>query len=68
MATSLILASCGPAAEEEEEEEVIGEEEEEEEEEQGGVVTGPEKPQYGGTMNIALTQDITNWANGLEFC
>ena len=25
-------------------------------------------PQYGGTHNMALAFDITNWANGLEFC
>ncbi len=67
MAVSLIMASCGPAAEEEEEEEVaIGEEEEEEEQEV--EVTGPEKPQYGGTIYLAEIRDVTNWANGLEFC
>jgi len=69
MALSLVMASCGPAAEEEEEEEevVIGEEEEEEED-QEVEVTGPDKPQYGGTLYIPLSTDITNWANGLEFC
>jgi protein involved in sex pheromone biosynthesis len=69
MAISLIIASCGPTAEEEEEEEeVIVGEEEEEEEEQEVEVTGPEKPQYGGTIYLAEERDVTNWANGLEFC
>ena len=68
MAVSLIMASCGPAEVEEEEEEeevIIGEEEEDEQEVE---VTGPEKPQYGGTISVALTRDISNWANALEFC
>jgi ABC-type metal ion transport system substrate-binding protein len=69
MAVSLIIASCGPAeVEEEEEEEVVIGEEEEEEEEQEVEVTEPDKPRYGGTINIALARDVTNWANGLEFC
>ena len=68
MAVSLIVASCGPAEVEEEEEEVVIGEEEEEEEEQEVEVTSPEKPQYGGTINIALVRDISNWANALEFC
>ncbi len=33
------------------------------------VTTKPSDiPQYGGTHNIALAFDVTNWANGLEFC
>ena len=36
---------------------------------QGNVpTTSAEKPQYGGTIYIAEIRDITNWANGLEFC
>jgi ABC-type metal ion transport system substrate-binding protein len=68
MAVSLVVASCGPAAEEEEEEEVSIGEEEEEEEEQEVEVTEPDKPRYGGTINIALAREITNWAHVLEFC
>ena len=68
MAISLIMASCGTTTEEEEEEVITGEEEEEEEEEKEEVVSGPEKPEYGGTINVALARDISNWANGLEFC
>ena len=75
MALSLVVASCGPAEEEAEvevgEEEVevgegeveIGEEVEEEVEE-----VSPDKPKYGGTIYEALAWDISNWANGLEFC
>ena len=68
MATALVLASCGPAAEEEEEEVVIPEEEEEVVEEEEGVVEeeGPvmvrdslgnlkEKPRYGGMMRYSWT-------------
>ena len=67
MAVSLVMASCGPA-EVEEEEEVVVEEEEEEEREEEEVVTGEEKPKYGGTITVALSRDISNWANALEFC
>jgi hypothetical protein len=55
MIVSLVVASCGTATEEEEEE-------------KEEVVTGTEKPQYGGTITIALARDISNFANGLEFC
>jgi len=62
MALSLVMASCGPAAEEEEEEEeevreeeVVVEEEEEEEEEEVVVPSGA--PQYGGTLTLALGGD-----------
>ena len=74
MVLSLVIASCGPAEveEEEEEEEVVIEEEEEEEEEvveeEEEEVVSPDKPQYGGTIYQALMWDISNWANGLEFC
>jgi len=69
MVLSLVIASCGPATvEEEEEEEEVIIEEEEEEEEQEVEVTGPEKPRYGGTLYLAEVRDVTNWANGLEFC
>ena len=27
-----------------------------------------DEPQYGGTHIIALAWDVSNWANGLEFC
>jgi len=72
MVLSLIIASCGPATvteEEEEEEEVMtGEEEEEEEESTTPVETTDDTPQYGGTIYLAELRDVTNWANGLEFC
>ncbi len=60
MAISLVMASCGPAAEEEEEEEevVIGEEEEEEEEE---TLPSPDKPKYGGTITYRSVMDPTNF-------
>jgi len=32
------------------------------------VIKSSDIPQYGGTHNIALAFDVTNWANGLEFC
>ena len=32
------------------------------------VETSSDIPQYGGTHNIALAWDVSNWANGLEFC
>lgn len=75
MVLSLVVASCGPAAEEEEEVE-IGEaeveieevEEEKPEEEEEVVAPGVEVPKYGGTIYEALAFDITNFANGLEFC
>ena len=61
MALSLVIASCGPAAEEEEEEEEeeVKEEEvvEEEEEEEEEVVIPSGEPQYGGTLTLALIDD-----------
>jgi len=66
MALSLIMASCGPAAEVEEEEEeeakewvVIGEEEEEEEVVEEEVIS-PDKPKYGGTITLALGRGDPN--------
>ena len=35
---------------------------------QEDVVKSSDIPQYGGTHNIALAFDVSNWANGLEFC
>ncbi|UCC17792.1 MAG: hypothetical protein JSU58_04375 [Dehalococcoidales bacterium] len=32
------------------------------------VELSSDEPQYGGTHNIALAWDISNWANGLEVC
>jgi len=32
------------------------------------VKQSSDEPQYGGTHNIALAFDVSNWANGLEFC
>jgi len=64
MVLSLVMASCGPAAEEEAEVEVgeeeveVGEEEEAVEEEEEVVEEGPEVPQYGGTIILAST---FNW-------
>jgi len=64
MAVSLVMASCGPAAEEEEvvteeeEEEVVVEEEEEEEEE---VVVAVEAPQYGGSLTLAVPADVNDF-------
>jgi peptide/nickel transport system substrate-binding protein len=62
MVLSLIIASCAPKEEEakvtEEEGQVIITEEEREEEEEEVVVTGPEVPQYGGTI---VTATSTNW-------
>ena len=46
MVLSLVVASCGPAAEEEEEEKEI---------------VGQEEPQYGGTFSAASTRDTSNW-------
>jgi len=67
MAVSLVMASCGPAAEEEEEEEeeevIIGEEEEEEEEE-AAVPGGDDKPKYGGTLTVAIAADPVNFDSG----
>ena len=68
MALSLVMASCGPAAEEEveigEAEVVIEEEEEEAEEEvveeEEGLLP-PEVPKYGGTITIATTADPTSF-------
>lgn len=64
MALSLVMASCGPAAEEEEEEVIIGEEEEEEEEEEKeeeGLLP-PEVPKYGGTTIYENSaQEPLNW-------
>ena len=61
MALSLVMASCGPAAEEEEEEEEVKEEEviveEEEEEEEEEVVIASGEPQYGGTLTLPLIDD-----------
>ena len=31
-------------------------------------VTPSDIPQYGGTHTISLAFDVSNWANGLEFC
>ena len=76
MILSLVVASCG-AAEEEEAEVEVGEEEvtvtgeakvEEEVEEEMEEEVSPDKPKYGGTIIEALAFDISNWANGLEFC
>jgi peptide/nickel transport system substrate-binding protein len=65
MALSLVVASCGTATVEEEEEEEEGGgvvvEEEEEEEEQEEVVQEDTGPKYGGTLNLALTGDITSF-------
>ncbi len=68
MALSLVMASCGPAAEEEaevevgEEEVVVGEEEviveEGEEEEVEEIVVSPDMPKYGGTLIKAYGWDI----------
>ena len=44
MIVSLVLASCGPAAEEEEEEEILS----------------PEVPKYGGTLITMITTDPPN--------
>ena len=75
MVLSLVMASCGPAEEEAEvevgEEEVeVGEVEVEvsEEEEEEVVQPSDDTPKYGGTIYEALGWDISNWANGLEFC
>ena len=71
MVASLAMASCGTAAEEETEIETetkIEKKTETKEEEEKEVVSGPEKPEYGGTITIALGVDISNWANGLEMC
>jgi len=60
MALSLVMASCGPAAEEEEEEEEeVREEEvvEEEEEEEEEVVVITEVPEYGGTLTLAMINE-----------
>jgi len=27
-----------------------------------------EKPQYGGTLNLVLIADISDWSQGLTFC
>ena len=32
------------------------------------TAAGDEKPKYGGTIYLAEIREITNWANGLEFC
>lgn len=32
------------------------------------VKPSSDEPQYGGTHTMALAFDVTNWANGLEFC
>lgn len=37
-------------------------------EEKEEVKLSSDEPQYGGTHTIALAFDVTNWANGLEFC
>ena len=68
MAISLVIVSCGPTVveeEEEEEEEIM--EEEEEEEEEDGVVTGPEEPEYGGVLSVALNQDIGGFDGVVAF-
>ena len=69
MAISLVMVSCGPTVveeeEEEEEEEIM--EEEEEEEEEDGVVTGPEEPEYGGVLSVALNQDIGGFDGVVAF-
>jgi hypothetical protein len=73
MVLSLVMAACGPAEveEEEEEEEAVTEEEEEavveEEEEEKVEIVSPEKPEYGGTIYIASTRDIQNFA-AIETC
>jgi hypothetical protein len=76
MVLSLLIASCGQKEEkeakvtEEEEGVVITTEKATEKEvvtEKTAVVPS-DTPQYGGTINLALAFDISNWANGLEFC
>ena len=32
------------------------------------VTPSSDVPRYGGTHIIALAWDVSNWANGLEFC
>ena len=32
------------------------------------TMASPDTPKYGGTIYEALGWDISNWANGLEFC
>ncbi len=64
MALSLVMASCGPAAEEEEEEEeeeIAVEEEEEEEEEEEQAVPSSNEPVYGGTLKLCSAVDILNF-------
>ena len=73
----LILASCGTT-------ETTGDVEEDEGDDKVVITetettTGPtddkeevkpssDEPRYGGTHIIALAWDVSNWANGLEFC
>ncbi len=46
MAVSLVVASCGPAAEEEEEE---------------GAFLPPDEPKYGGVLNLAINADTSGF-------
>jgi len=50
MVLSLVIASCGPAAEEEEEE-----------------VTGPEVPEYGGELRIALSSGVLGFDDEVSY-
>ena len=65
MALSLVMASCGPAEEEAEVE--VGEEEVEvgeveiEEEEEEVVVVSPDKPEYGGSITLAMPMDVNDF-------
>ncbi len=76
MVFTLILASCETETvdqvEEDETEDTVkitesetttGTTEEKEE-----IKPSSDEPQYGGTHNMALAWDVSNWANGLEFC
>jgi peptide/nickel transport system substrate-binding protein len=73
MALSLVMASCGPAAEEEaevevgEEEVIVEEEEEREEEEEEEVVVSPDTPKYGGTLTKAYGMDVTAFDEVIGF-
>ena len=76
MVLTMILASCETETVDQTEEDetedtvkitesetTIGTTEEKEE-----VGPSSDEPQYGGTHTIALAFDVSNWANGLEFC